>query len=144
MKDIKVWIGNQGIRIMDSRNRLHIDPKYPEMYFGGSGNFHNIYTRIPVLHPGILGLILHLGLVCLIPYHVIPHPVVAMVTWKYVFIIRFYNRKIGMFVECFVMNETIPAFCLVIFPIWHYGKIPFTRAIRIVHVFPAGPLGIRN
>ena len=49
-----------------------------------------------------------------------------------------------MFVECLVMNETIPVFCLVIFPIWHYGKIPFTRAIRIVRVFPAGPLGIRN
>ena len=49
---------------------------------------------IQVLHPGIMGLILNLGLVCLIPYHVIPHPVVAMVTRKYVFIIWFYNRTI--------------------------------------------------
>ena len=64
-----------------------------------------------------VGLILHLELVCLIPYHVIPHPVVAMVTGKYVFIIWFYNRKIGMFAECLVMNETILVFCLVIFPI---------------------------
>ena len=47
-----------------------------------------------MLHPGIMGLILNLGLVCLIPYHVIPHPVVAMVTRKYVFIIWFYNRTI--------------------------------------------------
>ena len=97
-----------------------------------------------MLHPGIMGLILYLGLVCLIPYHVIPHPVVAMVTRKYVFIIWFYNRTIWMSVECLVMNETIPVFCLVIFPIWHNGKIPFTRAIQIVRVFPAGPLGIRN
>ena len=50
-----------------------------------------------MLHPGIMGLILHLGLVYLIPYHVIPHPVVAMVTRKYVFIIWFYNRTIWMF-----------------------------------------------
>ena len=49
-----------------------------------------------------------------------------------------------MFVECLVMNETIPVFCLVIFPISHYGKILFTRAIQIVRGFPAGPLGIRN
>ena len=35
-----------------------------------------------MLHPGIVGLILHLGLVCLITYHVIPHQVVAMVTGK--------------------------------------------------------------
>ena len=47
-----------------------------------------------MLHPGIVGLILHLGLACLIPYHMIPHPVVAMVTGKYVFMIWFYNRKI--------------------------------------------------
>ena len=70
-----------------------------------------------MLHPGIVGLILHLGLACLIPYHVIPYPVAGMVTGKYVFIIWFYNRKIGMFVECLVMKETIPVFCLVIFPI---------------------------
>ena len=52
----------------------------------------------------------------------IPHPVVALVTEKYDFIIWFYNGKIGMIVKCLVMNETNAVFCLVIFRIWQYGK----------------------
>ena len=91
---------------------------------------HKLIDVFIMLHPGIVGLILHLGLVCLILYHVIPHPVVAMVTGKYDFIIWFYNRKIGMFIECLVINETIPVFCSVIFSIWHYGKIHLRNSNR--------------
>ena len=90
-----------------------------------------IINSIHMLHPGIVGFNIAPRIGMFNPVSRDSPPGGCHGDWKNVFIIWFYNRKLGMIVECLVMNETILVFCLVIFRIWHYGKIPFTRAIRI-------------